>query len=411
LGYATLSPQELPAQATSLPQGQLQLLNFLNQVESDRLMSHVLTLQNMGSRHVNSGYDRADWGIGAAYTYVEGQFQAIRAQAPDFFVFDQEFALNFAGIDSRPKNIIAVIQGTEIGAGTIIIGAHYDSITFDPEDGASLAPGADDNGSGIAALIELARVLSTRPHKASIMFVAFSAEEVGRKGSIAFVNDYIKARNIQVRAVLDMDIIGSEIAGNGAINDSQFLVYSTGPDQTPSRQLARTLNFLSANLASPLQVIVVDAEDRPKRYSDHMSFSSEGYPAVRFIEANEDPKRQHNAQDTIDRVGGGYLTHATQTILAVVTGLADGLQPPNNMVLRDMGNGLRKLVWGPIPGAVSYVVALRSPGSLFYNQQFETPQTSVEWDGFIPARYSGVAVAAKDANGLIGATSAEYVIS
>jgi hypothetical protein len=414
LGYATLSVDQLPQQATVLPPGEMQLLNLLNQVDGDRLMLHVDSLQRLGTRHVNSAYDQLDWGIGAAYNYIIGQFEQIRAQSQnELVVFPQEFPVTWGGVDTVQRNIIAAIQGTEIGGGFIVIGAHYDSVTFDPEDGTSLAPGANDNASGVATLIELARILSTRPHRASIIFVAFSAEEIGRKGSIYFVDNYIRARNIDVKAMINLDIIGSRTGPDGSINDWQIRTFSAGPDLSPSRQLSRTLKFIGDNIAPNMTIEVQDADDRQRRYSDHLSFSEKNYAAVRFIEALEESQRQHTDQDVIADVQAVYLTRATQTVLAVATGLADGPRPPRNIVLRDNGNGTRTLVWEPIPDAVSYVVALRSPAWPYFNQQFEiaAPQTTVEgWDGFVSSRFMGVAIAAKDANGLMGPLSAEYVI-
>jgi hypothetical protein len=90
--------------------------------------------------------------------------------------------------------------------------------------------------------------------------------------------------------------------------------------------------------------------------------------------------------------------------------MADGPRPPANITLRDMGNGLRTLVWEPIPGAASYVVALRRPNSLIYDQQFEIADTSVQWDGFVPTRFAALAITSRDANGLLGAPSVEYAI-
>lgn len=414
IGYATLSPEELPQEATApapvVPEANL--LNILNQVDSDRLMVHVAALQNFGTRNINSSYNLQGQGIGAAYTYVKNEFEKIRAQAPEgnFFVLDQQFSITWAGVTSTPINIVAFIRGTEVGAGTILIGAHYDSTSTNPEDGTSPAPGANDNGSGVAALLEMARILSTRPHRSSIIFVAFSAEEIGRIGSINFVRDYIKANNIELSAVINLDIIGSSTGPNGSIADRQMRIFSVGPNEgSPSRQLARTINLIAFNQAPDMEIVMQDAEDRPERYGDHMSFSEAGYPAIRFVEMLEEQLRQHSGRDTIDDVQAPYLKRATQTVLAIVTALADGPPPPRNISLRDNGNGTRTLIFEPVPSAVSYIVALRQPNAMIY-QQFEITDSSITWDRFVSSDFTALAVSAKDRGGLMGNLSPEYKI-
>jgi hypothetical protein len=414
IGYATLSPEELPEVAsTRVASADANLINLANQIETDRLMLHVDTLQNFGTRHVNSGYDRSDWGIGAAGSYITAEFEKIRNDTQGrLVVFPYQFEVEWEGVRSQPYNVVAFLSGTEPGAGTVLIGAHYDSISIRFEDGSAPAPGANDNATGTAALLELARVLSSRSHRASIMFVAFSAEEVQRKGSIAFVRDYLLPRAIDINTMINMDIIGNPFDANGAMNDSMVRMYSAGPNESASRQAARTIELIASVHIPYMDIGLQDAEDRQNRYSDHMSFSEAGYPAVRFVESLENSSRQHNDRDTIDGVQGAYLTRVTQTVLTVVTSLADGLQPPRNMALRDADNGLRTLVWEPIPGAAGYIVALRRPNALAYDyfEINETNTTSVTWDGFVPTRFVGLAIAARDAEGLMGPLSPEFTI-
>ena len=414
IGYATLSPEELPQEAvTRVASIDAGLVNLTNQIESDRLMLHVDSLVGFGTRHVNSAYNRADWGIGAAANYVTGQFEKIRADSQGrLVVFEQPFEANWAGVTTNPSNIVAFLSGTEEGYGTIVIGAHYDSISQDPEDGNALAPGANDNATGVAALIEIARVLSTRNHRASIMFVAFAAEEVNRQGSRAFVRDYLLPRGIDINMMINLDILGSPVDRSGRIDDRNLRVFSTGPNESPSRQAARAVELIALNFIPNMGFDLMDSSDREGRYSDHLSFSEAGYPAIRIIQSLENQARQNSSSDTIDQVQAAYLTHVTQSILTAVTSLADGLHPPRNIALREAGNGARTLVWESIPGASGYIVALRRPNALRY-EQFEINEpgtTSVTWDGFVPERFVGLAIAAKDSEGLMGPLSPEFVI-
>lgn len=410
----TLSPEELPTAAvTVVAMVNTGVVNLINQVETDRLMLHVDTLQNFGTRHVNSPYDLPDRGIGAAYRYIIGQFEQIRDQSQGrLTVFAQSFPIKWAGVESQGQNIVAFLSGTESGAGTILVGAHYDSTSIDFESGSAYAPGANDNGSGVAALIELARILSARPHRTSIIFVAFSAEEIQRRGSIAFVNDYMLPRQIELNAMINMDIIGSQTGPDGSIDDRNIRLFSAGPNESPSRQLAREIELIALKHVPNMTVQLQDSQDRSNRYSDHQSFSDVGYPAVRFIEALEDVSRQHNDRDTIDDVQGAYLTRATQTILTVITALADGLRPPVNIALREAGNSLRTLVWEPVAGASGYVVALRRPNALEYEYfEVDNPMTTnITWDSFVSTRFVGLAISAIDSEGLMGPLSPEFRI-
>ena len=418
IGYATLAPDEYPQEATNMPRTaprpDTTLVNVMNQVEPDRLIMHVDALVGMGTRHVLSSWTTPNQGIGGAYNYITNHFNEISAQSyqNSFMVLQpHEFPFSFAGQDGVGRNIIGLLQGTETGAGIIVIGAHYDSISLDFENPNAYAPGANDNASGVAALIEIARVMSQRPHRATVMFVAFSAEEIQRKGSISFVNDYLRANNIEINAMFNLDIVGSNNSAQGAVNDSQMRIFSDEPNESTSRQLARALNLIVSRHVPGMELVVESTVDRGGRYGDHMSFSEAGYPAVRFVEPVEEGDRHHTSRDTLEDVQVSYLLRVAQTVVACATALADGLQPPRSVQLREATEGQRTLVWERVPEAASYVVALRPPGSLIYDPFFETNDTTVTWDGFVSSRFIGVAIAAKDASGLIGPFSFEYAIS
>jgi len=414
IAYAPLRPEELPQAgqpSVTSPAVDGNLTNLLNQVASDGMYVNIDALQRFQTRHVNSA-NAPDSGIQATYNYITEQFEKIKVTSNgNFQVFPHSFPLTWDGLDTVQNNVVGIITGTEIGGGIILIGAHYDSISMDPNDETSYAPGANDNASGVAALIELARILSTRQHRATIMLVAFAAEEVGRQGSRAFVQ-YLQEQDISINAMFNLDIIGSLDGPNGEISDNQIRVFSEGPNESASRQLARAIQFASMSYTPQMSVIVEDLIDREGRYGDHMSFNEAGWPSVRFTEPLEESARHHTPDDNIDDIDATYLTRATQIILAAVTCLADGPPPPRNIVLRDNGNGTRTLVWEHSPGASSYYVALRRPGALTYvpTEAFPWTGNSVDWNGFDPNLFAGVVVFAVDANGLMGAPSAEYPI-
>jgi hypothetical protein len=402
------------------PQIDVEMYNLLREVESDRLMMHISNLQGFHTRHVNSSQTDPTRGVGAAANYLLDQLFQIQAESPsDFYVFPQghEFTAYFNGVQSVQRNIVGVLGGTEQGAGTIVVGAHYDSRTNDLNDSTSLAPGADDNGSGVAAVLELARILSRHPQRTTVVFVLFAAEEVNRQGSIAFVREYIVANNVDVVAMLNLDTIGSNNSSDGTINDDTIRLFSDedNTNRSASRHLARTIEFISANHDYGLthDIQVVPSQDRDGRYGDHFSFADEDYPAIRFIEAVEDtPFRE--GRDLIEYVEPDYLAQSTRTVLSVIVGLSGGLRPPRQLQMREAGtddqsNTLYTLVWETVPGAVGYVVALRSRNSLIYNQQFTvTSNESGAWHRF--GDYEAVAISAIDGRGLVGPVSQEYII-
>lgn len=416
LGFATLAPGELP-QSTAVAQIQarrdLEMYALLNEVDTDRLMIHVEAMQNFYTRHINSSQTDPNRGIGATFNYLWQQFQEIRAQSPDFFVLPQEFRATFNNVTTVQRNLVGIINGTEVGAGVIVIGGHYDTRGDDLNDAIGIAPGANDNGSGVAAILEMARILSRMPQRTTIIFVLFSAEEVGRQGSRAFVNDYIKGRDIDVRAMINVDTIGNIHDTRGNINDHQVRIFSDDNNASASRQLARNINFIGYNHSLELDIEVMTSRDREGRYGDHFEFAEAGYPAVRFIESFEDG-RTNTVRDTIDHVDPYYLRKTTQTILGIVRSLAGGLRPPRDIVLRDAGTDddgsrLLNLVWSAVPDASSYVVALRRPNSVIYNVQFSVLENqSGGWHRF--QEFEAVAVAAVDVNGLVGPLSDEYII-
>ena len=417
IGYSTLAPNQYPQQATQLSPAvappDTTLLNLMNQVDADRMFVNIDALANMQTRRVNSSSATPGVGIDAAADYVLKQFNAIRDQSyqNSFSVLTQDFPINWDNMQSTGRNIIGILSGTDVGGGVYVIGAHYDSINYNFNDPTGYAPGADDNATGVAALLEIARIMSQHRHRATIMFVAFSAEEIQRMGSKAFVSDYLQANNISVNAMLNMDIIGSDTGPDGSIDDKDLRLYSADPNESTSRQLAREMNLIGARMDPAMKLIVEGTVDRANRYSDHMSFSDAGYPAVRFVEADEEINREHSERDTIDDVQAGYLVNATQSILVCLTALADGPRPPQNVDLRQNSDGTRTLHWEPSPGAAGYVVALRQPDGLFYSDYFETSDTSVTWDGFVASRYTALAIAAVDSSGLMGPLSQEFTIT
>jgi hypothetical protein len=414
---ATLGLNNSGAQATVMPANintpiadpAIEVANLLNAVDIDRVMVHVETLQNFYTRQVNSITTSNTQGIGAARKYIENHFKSLQQTSNGrLYTFNQEFDVTYQSVTTKQYNVVAVVQGTEAGAGTVIVGAHYDSVGNPLESGTTYAPGANDNGTGTAALMEMARILSQRPHRSSIMLVLFSAEEIGRRGSKAFAK-YIVDQGIDVIGMINVDTIGNQEDSKGNINSTELRVFSDGPNDTStSRHMARTCEFISFTMGLPMKLVVEDKIDREGRYGDHFSFSELSIPAVRFIQAFEE-KSNADPTDTIEFIEPDYLRRAVQSLLMVVTSMADGPRPPRNITLRNNSNGTQTLLWEPVPDATGYIVALRVAGSLRYDQQIEWQSTSIDWDGF--GFYDGIAIAVRGPDGIVGPLSQEYKVA
>ena len=408
-GGGGIMPDGVNTPATSID---VELYALMQQVDIERLMAHVQTLQDFHTRHVNSTQTSTTQGIGAARMYIQEQFEIIRQQAPfgNFTAQPQPFDLTYDGIPTIQHNIIGYLQGTEPGAGVLVIGAHYDSIGPDFGNAEMFAPGANDNGTGVAALIEIARIMSQRQFRSSIIFVAFSAEEVGRRGSKAFVQ-WARGRNIDIMGMINIDTIGNANNRSGNIQES-LRIFSCEDepictDAGASRHMARSVELLGFVHSAELDMKVETTADREGRYGDHFSFSEGGYPAIRFINALEE-WGNGSTSDTVNYIERPYFRKTTQSIMLIAIALADGPPPPDNIALRDTGDGDTVLRWADTEGAIGYLIALRWPGSTRYDQLLESSETSFSWEGF--TRYAGISIAARGSNGLIGRLSQEYIV-
>jgi leucyl aminopeptidase len=387
---------------TSLPSN-ASMTQVINQVDSQRMMGDIQALIGFENRY--SLFEPvANQGIFAAQQWLIGELEAIQAANPNTLiqVWSQPFPILNGTQPIQNNNVVMVINGLDAEAGVITLGAHYDTISTTNNQ---FQPGANDNGSGVAAALEVARILAERPHRATVVFVFFAGEELNRNGSIAFARDYIHSTSIPLVAAINMDMIGNPVGLNGIRYDNQMRAYSAPPNDSRSRQLARLAELVARTYVPGMTVNVMDSLDRQGRWGDHQSFSDLGYPAIRLIEQEDDANLAHNPRDTLSNIDPNYLRRTTQVALAVIAVLADGPNPPT---LRQMDTVNWSLEWTPVRNATAYVVALRSPGSLSYDVEITVQDTRMGWVSF--PNFEAVAVAAVDANGLIGRFSQEQRI-
>lgn len=367
----------------------------LADVSAERLIAHITALAGIQSRHFGSAAREE----AALYVY-----DALDSLPGEVAVAYDPFTASYEDIQAEQVNVVARIPGTDPAAGIVLVGAHYDSRGPDILDAAARAPGADDNASGVAALLEIGRVLAAEePQPATVVLVAFAAEEIGTQGSRHFAGQAV-ASGEDIRAVLVLDMVGNAAGPQG---EGSIRLFSAPPDGSPSRQLARSIDLYAHTYLPEFDVSVEPAIDRPYRYSDHVPFSEAGYPAVRFIEPLEDAARQHNAEDLPERLSPVYMQQATRLALAAVLNLAVSPPPPPGVILE-----AGVLAWEPVEGAAGYAVALRGLESHAFEQVVTTGDARLPLDALDAALLAepyAVSVTAIGPGGHTGLFSPELV--
>ncbi|HEY3631775.1 MAG TPA: M28 family metallopeptidase [Jatrophihabitantaceae bacterium] len=338
------------------------LRELLREVDRHRIEATIQGLTSFGTRHTLSSQDDPKRGIGAARDWLFARFQEIAATSGGRMTVEkQSFVQPPASRIPTPTvitNVIATLRGTTDPGRVYVVTGHYDSRVTDVMNFTSDAPGADDDGSGVAAVLELARLFANRPTEATVVFAAVAGEEQGLYGS-AFMARQLKAAGTDIQGMFSNDIVGTGDAHDGSSSDPHTLRLfvegvptSETPAQTatrqsvggendgPSRQLARFVADVADNDDTDMRVRVIWRRDRYLRGSDHISFLQQGYPAGRFTEPRENFAHEH--QDT--RVENGvqfgdliefcdfrYIARVTRVNAAALYSLANGPGTPKGV--------------------------------------------------------------------------------
>jgi hypothetical protein len=255
--------------------------------------------------------------------------------------------------------VVATLKGSS--PETIIIGAHLDSLNLSVAPTEGPAPGANDDASGVALTLELARQLAGTTPRRTIKFVAFTGEEQGLLGAIALAQR-AKDENWPIVAMLNNDTVGSSRNLSGQENTKQVRVFSEKGDNHDSRELARFIEWTVRQAVDDFTVKLVLRRDRFGRGGDHTPFVLQGFSAVRFIEVHEEFKHQHTPDDLVQQMDFDYLANVTRANLAAVWSLAHALPAPTKVTLvRDQTHDTT-LTWEGEPG-VPYTVYWRDTAS------------------------------------------------
>jgi Peptidase family M28 len=317
-------------------------------VSEENITATLRRLEAFGTRNSLSSASDAERGVGAARRWIYEQFRGCspRLQVrydtwhvrklPPRVVRDTDFV-----------NVVAVLPGKVHPERQFLITAHYDSLALvwaRPEDAgnfsavdwektadAPVAPGVSDDGSGVAAVLELARIMSQYEFANTIVFIAFAGEEQGLIGSTLYA-EQARKDGVKIDGVLNNDIIGTDVAGDGRRNNRAVNVYSGDPDDSPSRTLARYVKSAAERCFPAMRVNLVFRDDRFGRGGDHTPFDRAGYAAVRLTTTAEDYSHQHNPTDTLANASPAYAALVAKVNAAALASLA--LAPPAPVVSR-----------------------------------------------------------------------------
>jgi hypothetical protein len=309
---------------------------IVSEISEERVADIMRQLGNFETRSTVSDPAQAHRGIGVARQWIFNQFKSYSPRLQVNFDTYTLAKTNRIYKETELRNVVAILPGKapDSGGRWILISGHYDSINLKdapgltPAEAAELpAPGVSDDASGTACAMECARVMSQYEFGATLVFVAFAGEEEGLYGSHCLVSR-LKAEGQGIEAVLNNDIIGTEVGGDGASDKNRVLVFSDDPNDSPSRQIARFVHSTAARYCPEMAVDMIFRYDRFGRGGDHTSFNQQGYAGVRFTTPNENFAQQHSSLDTFANASPAYATRVVRVNAAAAALMALAPAPP-----------------------------------------------------------------------------------
>ncbi|MEO6967837.1 MAG: M28 family metallopeptidase [Rhodanobacteraceae bacterium] len=353
-------------------------------VSPDELHATIAKLVSFGTRSTLSDTKSDTRGIGAARRWVKSKFQDISKDCGGCLQVVTP-SKTFTG-ERMPKggvevmDIVAIQRGVSDPNRVIVITGHLDSRRTDVMDATGDAPGADDDASGVAALIEAARVLSKYKFAATLVYSADSGEEQGLYGG-KIIAQYAVDQGWNVEADLNNDIVGASCGGDGMCDPHTVRVFSEGTKtnetlkqaayrryhggevDSPSRNIARYMATLADQYLDNFHVRMVYRTDRYGRGGDQVSFLEQGFPAVRVTEGHENYAHQHqdvriengvHYGDTIDHDDFNYLAQVTRLNAITMSAMAAAPAPPAGVDIKGAVTYDTTVSWKPSPGATGY---------------------------------------------------------
>jgi hypothetical protein len=334
------------------------IVKIVDEVSEARIRATIEKLVSFGTRNTMSNADDPGHGVGAARQWIFNEFKSYSPRLQvrfDKYRVKKQGQRIFKDVDLW--NVVAVLPGTKMPETQIFVSGHYDSLNLgtrpqgaaagpgaesapvpvgerpqltpaDYEKNANLpAPGACDDGSGTAAVLELARVMSQYEFDKTIVFVAFAGEEQGLVGS-TLLAARAKKENQVIEAVLNNDIIGTDRSGNGKMSNTSVSVYSDESMDSLPQQLSRYAKEVGERYIPSFKVDTVFMQDRLGRGGDHTPFQLEGFAAVRISTPNEIYVNQHHDTDLLENMSVPYTAKVAKFNAAVAASLSLAPKPP-----------------------------------------------------------------------------------
>ncbi len=349
----------------------------------ERLRSTVERLVAFGTRHTLSTTADPVRGIGAARDWTAAEFGRIALDCGGCLTVERP-ERTFTGPRAPDgvvvQDVLAIQRGTGDPDRVVIVAGHLDSRVSDVADATSDAPGANDDGSGTALVIEAARTLSKQRFAGTIVYAVLSGEEQGLWGGTLLAEE-AKRRGWQVSAMLNNDIVGGTHGQDGRTVTDRVRVFSEGieagpaadgavqrgiggEDDSPSRALAKAIRRIAESRPDiGIDAFLVRRPDRFGRGGDHLPMLAAGYPAVRFTAGIEDYDHQHQDLrteagraygDTVDEMDFPYLARVAALNLATLRQLASAPAAPATVTLGGAVSSDTTVDWTPVAGAAGY---------------------------------------------------------
>ena len=337
-----------------------EIAKMVGDVDEDDIEDSVEKLVSFGTRNTLSSQTDPVRGIGAARDWIFNEFQSYVDSSDGRLTVEKQSFLQEEGLPQPTviTNVVATLRGTQAESVDrfYVVSGHYDSRCSNTNDAVCDAPGANDDASGVAGVLEMARVMSKYEHDATVVFMAVAGEEQGLMGSEFFAEQAVQ-NDQDIQGMFTNDIIGNSVGGNGIVNRKQVRLFNEGvpTNETPqeaarrrsiggendgrSRQLARYIDIAADAYTKDFDVWLLNRRDRFNRGGDQIPFLERGYPAVRFTEPNEDFTKQHqNVRvedgvqfgDLIEFVDFDYIEDVTRVNVASLASLARGPGTPEN---------------------------------------------------------------------------------
>ena len=390
-----------------------EIKKMVDEISKDNIEKSVRKLVSFHTRHNLSEQNNPEKGIGAAWNWIKAEIEKnVPRSGGRLEVKFEEYTVGGQGQriaqETKLKNVVATLKGTGPDDDRIIIiSAHLDSRAASDNDAAGFAPGADDDASGVAAIIELVRIMSVKEFPATIIFMAVSGEEHGLYGA-RFMAEKAKQEKWNIVAMLNNDMIGNSRSGETLLNDNMRVrvfsegvpaleteqmaaarKYTSGENDSRARQLARYIKETGERYVDQLNVTLVFRNDRFGRGGDHTPFSQAGFPAVRICEFNEDYSHQHKIPSLVNGVQTGdlpefvdfeYVRKNAGINLAVIASLAMApYEPANCGIVTSQGNSTTLRWQEPLKGIKpsGYFILIRETYQPLWEKKISVKGTEI----------------------------------